>query len=344
MADGAFAGDRLAYHEGPIRPDLLYHNYCSVCHGDRGDGHSRASDSLVPPPRDFTAPAAMVELNRDRMINSVTNGVAGTAMAGWKVQLNKAEIAAVVDYVRNSIMKPHELIRDGHGQALYLAHCVSCHGEDGKGVVYQGGTWRRGAPDITTPKAAEEETRDRMIYSVKNGRSGTLMVDFGNSLSDKEIGQVVDYMRVALMLPTVQGASGVVHGHGPVGEQGAATEAVKPIADMSVSFPDGLVGDANRGEAFYQTNCVTCHGAKGDGKGPRAYFINPRPRDFLGPDARSRLNRQALFEAISDGRLASEMPAWSKVIDKQKIADVAEYVFQQFIHPTTLANAASVGK
>ena len=42
---------------GSSRGALLYHNYCSVCHGDKGDGRSRATGSLSTPPRDFTTEA-----------------------------------------------------------------------------------------------------------------------------------------------------------------------------------------------------------------------------------------------------------------------------------------------
>ena len=40
-----------------IRADLLYHNYCSVCHGDKGDGRSRARAGLRPNARCTRAPA-----------------------------------------------------------------------------------------------------------------------------------------------------------------------------------------------------------------------------------------------------------------------------------------------
>jgi len=345
VAGGAQAGDREAYHEGPIRPDLLYHNYCSVCHGDRGDGRSRASGSFVPPPRDFTAPAATAELNRDRMINSVTNGVPGTAMAGWKVQLNGKEIAAVVDYVTNAMIKPHQAIRDGRGLAIYKANCSSCHADDGRGVVYKEGSLQRASPDFATPKASAEFTRDSMIYSVRYGKSGTLMVDFGDKLSNQDIEAVVDYVRIALMLPTVTGASGIIHGHSDGTPQNAEpSQPVKPTANMTAPLPSHLSGNPGSGHGFYLANCVACHGEKGDGKGPRAYFINPRPRDFLDADSRRRLNRPALFEAISNGRLGSEMPAWSKVLGDKEISDIAEYVFQQFIRSAPPANISAVSQ
>ncbi|MFZ2540853.1 MAG: cytochrome c [Gallionella sp.] len=101
--------------------------------------------------------------------------------------------------------------------------------------------------------------------------------------------------------------------------------------DMSLPMPHDLKGDPGKGRDFFMQNCYTCHGVTGGGDGPRAYFINPPPRNFLLETSRQYLNRPTLFEAISNGRTGSEMPAWNKVLNDQEIADVAEYVFQDFI-------------
>jgi mono/diheme cytochrome c family protein len=109
-------------------------------------------------------------------------------------------------------------------------------------------------------------------------------------------------------------------------------ESAKPApADMSLPMPKGLKGDPEKGRDFYMQNCFTCHGVTGAGDGPRAYFINPVPRDFLLETSRQYLNRPTLFEAITNGRQGSEMPAWGRVLNEQEIANVAEYVFQSFI-------------
>jgi mono/diheme cytochrome c family protein len=222
-----------------IRPDLLYHNYCSVCHGDKGDGRSRARSGLRPPPKDFTT--AGPSLTREVMIAAVADGKPGTAMVGWKTQLSQAEIAAVVDWVIANFMsgKPAAPVKDG-------VSGTSAHG----------------------------------------GRA-----------------------------------------------QDASPAKPAATANMSLPFALGLKGNAANGRAFYDANCATCHGKKGDGKGPRAYFIRPKPRNFLEPASRATLNRPMLYEAVSMGRLGTEMPAWSKVLNEQQIADVSEYVFQQFIRP-----------
>jgi mono/diheme cytochrome c family protein len=108
-------------------------------------------------------------------------------------------------------------------------------------------------------------------------------------------------------------------------------QSAPAVSDMSLPMPLGLKGDPAKGGAFFMTNCFTCHGVKGDGNGPRAYFITPPPRNFLLETSRQRLNRPVLFEAITNGRLGTNMPAWGKVLSNQEIANVAEFVFQNFI-------------
>ena len=78
---------------------VLYHNYCSVCHGDKGNGKSRASGALSTPPRDFTSEASRRELTRERLVLAITHGRPGTAMVGWKTQLSEADIGVLADHV-----------------------------------------------------------------------------------------------------------------------------------------------------------------------------------------------------------------------------------------------------
>ncbi len=128
----------------------------------------------------------------------------------------------------------------------------------------------------------------------------------------------------------------------------ASAEAANPkmpeVSDMKLPMPMGLKGDFAKGATFFVHNCAGCHGAKGDGNGPRAYFITPPPRNFLLSASRKRLNRPVIFEAITNGRLGTNMPAWGKVLNNQEIADVAEFVFQNFIQPSQLGKKGSKGK
>jgi mono/diheme cytochrome c family protein len=354
-------------------PAALYHNYCSVCHGDKGDGNSRAKGSLTPPPRDFTTPQATTELTRARMVAAVKAGIPGTAMVGWHAQLSDKQIEAVVDYVRDTFMRPATMADSSRGRQLYARICSVCHGDRGAGSVWASANLKPAPRDFTASGA--ELTREKMIIAVAGGRPGTAMSGYAPRLSQADIEAVVDYVRGAFMgVGRDAGISGT-HAHGtPAGATAAALAAALPgatpgaaaapqgaapapavaptpppppaaptpkvQADMSLPMPKGLVGDAAAGRKFYDANCATCHGVKGDGQGPRAYFINPKPRVFTAPEVRALFNRPAIFAAVSAGSLGSEMPAWDKVLDAQQIADVSEYVFRAFMAPSSVKAAA----
>lgn len=332
--------------ETASRGDVLYHNYCSVCHGDRGDGQSRARNSLVPPPTDFTTPQAISRLTRERMLDAVRHGRPGTAMTAWTSQLSEPEIEAVVDYVRNFLMAAAETPDASRGRVAYARHCAVCHGDRGAGSMWAQNSLRPPPRDFTAPKAKMELTRQRMIAAVTHGRPETAMPGFGARLNQGEIEAVVSYITTAFLsagdAPGISGTRARVASRDVAADipgktmrlpsvPTASPEPATSVADLQRPLPNELRGDPTRGGAFYMKNCAVCHGAKGDGQGPRAYFINPKPRNFLHPAVQHTLNRPALFQAIALGKRGTEMPAWNKVITDQEIADVAEFVFQSFI-------------
>jgi len=316
----------------------LYAQYCSVCHGDNGDGNTHATQGLQPPPRDFTAPGIGLQLNRDTMIDVVSNGKPGTAMVGWKNQLGNEEIEGLVDYIRAQFMGERPAGKSPpSAQSIYASTCSVCHGEDGAGARWGKTSLKPPPVNFTTVDPAQGLTRERMIASVSHGRPGTAMTAFASQLTGDEIEAVVDYIRHAFMgrnrpiasSPAATGASMAVLGKKlhPAGISQASAHGV----DFSLPMPNELSGDAATGKAYYLQNCTACHGIEGKGNGPRAYFIFPRPRNFLAPDNRARFNRPALYTGIKHGVRGREMPAWEKVLSEQQIADIAEYVFQAFI-------------
>jgi mono/diheme cytochrome c family protein len=301
----------------------LYKDYCLICHGEKGDGNTRVRRGLSSPPRDFTTARAHRELSRERMINSVAHGRPGTAMMAFEDRLNEDQIGAVVDYIRATFMagegsadRPPEMVR---GEQLYVRHCAVCHGDRGSGAVWTQSSLNPPPRNFTTAPR-DLLTRERMITSVTYGRPGTAMMSFRKRLSPKDIETVVDYIR-ANFLGTALPA--------------AETPPTVAQADMSLPFPHGLRGDAAKGRAFFNNNCFTCHGREGNGQGPRSKFLVPKPRNFLTDESRRRFNRPALFKAVRDGVEGSVMPSWGKVLTDQQIADVAEYVFEAFIHPAS---------
>lgn len=324
-----------------IDAQALYRDYCSVCHGDQGDGNSHARQGLVPPPRDFTSPSSTVELTRPRIIHAIRDGVPGTAMTGWKTRLNDDQIEALADLIRTDFMLPSTTETATEGSQIYAAYCSVCHGDSGKGALWATTGLSPKPADFTNSQFQTSMTRDHLIQSVSYGRPETAMTGWKKRLTDKQIETVVDYVIAAFMpefTHQVEGEENVAnekttHQHSDGHAHTHADPGTELSVYMSQPLANSLLGDANRGKDLYLNNCATCHGEDGDGRGPRAYFINPKPRNFLHTASRASLNRPALQRIISKGKLRTEMPAWEKVLDAQQIADVGEYVFTAFIQP-----------
>jgi len=83
-------------------------------------------------------------------------------------------------------------------------------------------------------------------------------------------------------------------------------------------------GDATAGKAVYERKCLLCHGEKGDGKGPAAELLEPKPRDFTSGIYKIRTTAskaptdQDLFRVISDGMPGTSMPAWAVLPEKDR--------------------------
>lgn len=318
-----------------INPEALFQDYCSVCHGDKGDGKSHSQQGMIPPPRDFTSPQSAVELNQQRIVHAISDGVPGTAMTGWKSRLSDVEIEGLANLIRSKFMMSASVETATEGSRIYAEYCSVCHGDTGKGAVWASAGLSPKPADFSSPQFQSSKTRGHMIQSVSYGRPETAMTGWKNRLTDKQIETVVDYVIGAFMpeygksTDSAESAQKHSDGHNHI----HADPDTELSVYLSQPLANGLQGSSERGAELYMNNCATCHGEEGDGRGPRAYFINPKPRNFLHTASRASLNRPTLQRVISKGKLRTEMPAWEKVFNAQQIADVGEFVFTTFIQP-----------
>ena len=73
----------------------------------------------------------------------------------------------------------------------------------------------------------------------------------------------------------------------------------------------------NRGRALYARYCVGCHGEEGDGAGPAARFLDPKPRDFRTGRMKFALvesgqspNDADYLRVITNGLYGTAMPSF----------------------------------
>ena len=84
-----------------------------------------------------------------------------------------------------------------------------------------------------------------------------------------------------------------------------------------------------RGKQVYFRRCAGCHGEKGDGNGPSARFLNPKPRDFTSGTFKFRSTAggatslpldEDLFITVSHGLWGTAMPPWYEISSQERLA------------------------
>ena len=186
---------------------------CARCHGEKGDGLGVTAVYVDPAPRDLSKQSFLATKSRQRLLDSIHNGVAGTSMPGWGKVLTDAQIEGTLNYVFTSIVKTkgdqykdHKMPQTNpvtdtpdsrsRGEQTFLARCTGCHGRkaDGKGPNsidilprprnLRNGYFVRALPD------------KRMMDSILYGVRGTAMpswIEYG--LSQKDAGDLMNYVR-----------------------------------------------------------------------------------------------------------------------------------------------------
>ena len=101
--------------------------------------------------------------------------------------------------------------------------------------------------------------------------------------------------------------------------------------DEKASRQDGI--QAFRGEQVYSRTCATCHGRAGDGSGPAARYLDPRPRDFTLGIYKFRSTAagmlptdEDLYRTVTVGIPTTTMPPFVDVLTERERRDVVAYI------------------
>jgi len=89
-------------------------------------------------------------------------------------------------------------------------------------------------------------------------------------------------------------------------------------------------GNVDEGRQVYNQVCTTCHGEKGDGKGPAGAALNPPPRDFTKGDFKYGGTDEDIFAVITEGAAVKggspSMAAWGAVYSEQQRWSLVKYI------------------
>jgi mono/diheme cytochrome c family protein len=121
----------------------------------------------------------------------------------------------------------------------------------------------------------------------------------------------------------------------PPAPQSTAPEPAPPAAQplpapQPTPAPQIEAADAARGATLYATYCATCHGPRGDGDGPGAAALDPKPAKHSDSAYMDALSDDHLLRVIQQGGPAVGrsplMPAWGGSLSDAQIRDLVAFV------------------
>lgn len=189
---------QLSFRDGldsvaEIHAGELYTKYCALCHGDDRQGY--AADN-APSLRSKSLLATSKGSNFMRY--TIQYGRANTAMGGYLNRqggpMEYIEVELLLEYLYQlaEVEEPIEVSREPVpgdielGAALYETTCSVCHGANGEGVT---------APALGNPMLLATATDHFLRYAISEGRDGTPMIAFKDSLSSEEIDGLTAFLR-----------------------------------------------------------------------------------------------------------------------------------------------------
>ncbi|MEK7433387.1 MAG: c-type cytochrome [Cyanobacteriota bacterium] len=89
---------------------------------------------------------------------------------------------------------------------------------------------------------------------------------------------------------------------------------------------DGKAKLVAEGKPVYEANCAGCHGVAGDGAGPAAAALTPKPRNFVKGDYKYGGDDAGLLKTIQIGVPGSAMPPWKDSLSNDQINSVIAYL------------------
>ncbi len=265
----------------PAKGAVLYSSTCFACHGVDGQG-----TNIAPA---LNSKDRLAKFDDEWFRKTIADGRPSRGMPTWGTVLSPGQINDLVAYIRSwatgaPAAKAPQLGGDPvKGAAVFAATCVTCHGENGKGVG--------NVPPINRSDFLSATDDATMYDIISQGRLAKGMPQWGQVLPGAEIGDLVAYMR-----SWQKAAAGAA----------ASTQGPTPT-------PAPVKGNVERGVTVYAAHCASCHGFQGEGvAGP----------DLRGSVFIRSQDDTVLHEWIVTGNPAKGMPGFARRLSTGDILDL----------------------
>lgn len=207
------------------------------------------------------------------------------------------------------ISTPKKVQRGGQ---LYRQSCASCHGATGQGDGPTASTFPNGVGDFTTSTLGPIEMQWRLEKGVNNHPLFEHMVY-------QDLWAVTHYVRSFNPANTVADPPSVLEQALFEAREGVCNPAVKSGITAKTTPPPAAQLEAVK--AVFASNCASCHGDTGDGKGSGAAALNPAPRDFHAGDGWTNgTSALSIFNTIAMGIDGTSMAGFKHLSEEDRWA------------------------
>lgn len=102
---------------------------------------------------------------------------------------------------------------------------------------------------------------------------------------------------------------------------GTGSMALILVSAFAMAAPPKLTPALlEKGKTSYTTNCMTCHGDKGDGNGVAGAMMNPKPRNFIADKFKQGDKPEKVFKTISEGLPNTSMVGFGHLNEEERWA------------------------
>jgi DMSO reductase family type II enzyme heme b subunit len=207
------------------------------------------------------------------------------------------------------------------GQAVYEKWCVHCHGEEGEGdgpaadfFTPRPRDFTFGLYKIRSTGSGQLPTDADLVRMIRDGMPGTGMPNWDETLSEKKIQQVVQYIKSF---------------------SGKFERAKEPPLEIKMGTPPrpNDVSIARGKEVFTELECFKCHGEAGRGDGPSAPELEDDweypiwPRNLTRKwEFRGGHRPEDIYRRVMGGVAGTPMPSFVDSLNEEKTWDLVNYV------------------
>ncbi|GAA6177104.1 cytochrome-c oxidase, cbb3-type subunit III [Sulfitobacter pacificus] len=165
----------------------VFRNNCSQCHGSGAAG-AKGYPNLLDDDWLWGGDHASIAYTvRHGIRNEADEDARYSEMPAFGELLEKEDIPALVEYVRQLAGEEYDAALAGPGEALYADNCSACHGDTGLGDREQG------APNLTDAIWLYGGDRESLTQTITYSRFG-VMPPWGTRLTEAQVQAVAAYV------------------------------------------------------------------------------------------------------------------------------------------------------